>query len=188
MVSFLSNAFFKSFSSKYVYIQYRQQQWRPLMYSLPNILYMLLHPHVRDQLLWINGYSCTLYISYAARLFKIFLTRLSDFTIHRVWGRGGWWQLWTQQADEQPNFEWYRQKLLAGKEKENSQIFNADFYLPLYLPLWLKGKCSRIKLVKGISSMTLHNHRRLPVYIVTVKIAALGSLKQVTRRIFKISK
>jgi hypothetical protein len=26
-----------------------------------------------------------------------------------------------------------RQKLLAGKEK--SQIFNEDFYLPLYLPL-----------------------------------------------------
>ncbi len=32
-------------------------------------------------------------------------------------------------------FEWYRQKLLAGKYKENSQIFNEDFYLPLYLPL-----------------------------------------------------
>ncbi len=56
--------------------------------------------------------------------------------LHRVWGWGGWWQLLTQQADEQPNFEWHRQKLLAGKEKENSQIFNADFYLPLYLPLW----------------------------------------------------
>ncbi len=133
MVSFLCNAFFKSFSSKYVYIQYRQQQWRPLMYSLPNILYMLSHPHVCDQLLWINGYSCTLYISYAARLFKIFLTRLSDYT--GCGGGGGLWQLLTQQADEQPNFEWYRQKLVAGKEKENSQIFNADFYLPLYLPL-----------------------------------------------------
>jgi hypothetical protein len=34
-----------------------------------------------------------------------------------------------------------RQKLLAGKE--NSQIFNEDFYLPLYLPLWY----SRIKLI-----------------------------------------
>ncbi len=31
---------------------------------------------------------------------------------------------------------WYRQKLLAGTEKEISQIFNEDFYLPLYLPLW----------------------------------------------------
>jgi hypothetical protein len=28
-----------------------------------------------------------------------------------------------------------RQKLLPGKQKENSQIFNEDFYLPLYLPL-----------------------------------------------------
>ncbi len=41
-----------------------------------------------------------------------------------------------QQANEQLNFEWSRQKLLAGKEKGNSQIFNEDFYLPLYLPLW----------------------------------------------------
>ncbi len=44
---------------------YRQKQWRPLMYSLPNILYSVhvlmwfSHPHVCDQLLWINGYSCT---------------------------------------------------------------------------------------------------------------------------------
>jgi hypothetical protein len=30
----------------------------------------------------------------------------------------------------------YQQKLLAGTKKENSQIFNEDFYLPLYLPLW----------------------------------------------------
>jgi hypothetical protein len=29
-------------------------------------------------------------------------------------------------------------KLLAGTKKENSQIFKEDFYLPLYLPLWLK--------------------------------------------------
>jgi hypothetical protein len=40
----------------------------------------------------------------------------------------------TQQADKL--FEWDRQKLLAGKEKENSQIFNEDFYLPLYQRLW----------------------------------------------------
>ncbi len=37
---------------------------------------------------------------------------------------------------QQLNFEWYRQKILAWKWKENSQIFNEDFYLPLYLPLW----------------------------------------------------
>ncbi len=33
------------------------------------------------------------------------------------------------------SFEIYWQKLLAGKQQENSQIFNEDFYLPLYLPL-----------------------------------------------------
>jgi hypothetical protein len=27
-------------------------------------------------------------------------------------------------------------KLLVGKLKENSKIFNEDLYLPLYLPLW----------------------------------------------------
>ncbi len=37
----------------------------------------------------------------------------------------------------QLNFELYRQKLLAEKQEENSQIFNEDFYLPLYLPLCL---------------------------------------------------
>jgi hypothetical protein len=36
-------------------------------------------------------------------------------------------------------FEWCRQKLLVGKWKENSQIFNENFYLPLYLPLWVKA-------------------------------------------------
>ncbi len=100
------------------------------------VLYMLSHPHVCDQLLWINGYSCALYIVHFLRCQII--KNISDPAqwLHRVWGRGGGWQLLTQQADEQPNFEWYRQKLLAGKEKENSQIFDADFYLPLYLPLW----------------------------------------------------
>ncbi len=52
-------------------------------------------------------------------------------------GGGGWWWLVTQQADKL--FEWDRQKLLAGKEKENSQIFNEDFYLLLYLPLCCGG-------------------------------------------------
>ncbi len=41
----------------------------------------------------------------------------------------------------QLNFEWYRQKLLAGRLKENSQIFNEVFYLPLYLPLCLVALC-----------------------------------------------
>jgi hypothetical protein len=48
----------------------------------------------------------------------------------------------TQQADEQLNFEWWRQQLLAGKWKENSQIFKEDFYLPLYLPLWVHCYCT----------------------------------------------
>jgi hypothetical protein len=127
------------------------------------------HPHVCDQLLWINGYSCTYafllrggpntssnFISIC--IIKIFPT-LPDYSkyfwpgsvITRGVGAGGWWQLLTQQAstDEQPNFEWYRQKLLAGKEKENSQIFNADFYLPLYLPLWLAGSCVLDKYVEA---------------------------------------
>ncbi len=43
----------------------------------------------------------------------------------KFWGR----------SFQQLNFAWYRKNLLAGKEKENSQIFNEDFCLPLYLPL-----------------------------------------------------
>jgi hypothetical protein len=39
----------------------------------------------------------------------------------------------------QLDLELYRQKLLAGTKKENSQIFNEDFYLPLYLPLCRAG-------------------------------------------------
>ncbi len=39
-----------------------------------------------------------------------------------------------------------------------------------------------------LTCMILQNHRRLPVSIFSVKIAALESLKRVTGRIFKISK
>jgi hypothetical protein len=46
---------------------------------------------------------------------------------------------------------------------------------------WLQGKCARINLSSGI---ILQNHRRLPVSIFSVKIAALWSLKRVTVRIF----
>jgi hypothetical protein len=50
---------------------------------------------------------------------------------------------------------------------------------------WLQGKCARIILSQAASSMILNNHRRLPVSIFSVKIAALGSLKRVTGWIFK---
>jgi hypothetical protein len=53
---------------------------------------------------------------------------------------------------------------------------------------WLQGKCVRIYLSKAASGMNLQNQRRLPVCIFCVKITALGSLKLVTRRIFKIIK
>ena len=137
---------------------YRQQQWRPLMYSLPNILYMFSCGSVKDcdQLLWINGYSCVHMLSYyeevqthPLNLFQYallkyflrwqFIKNISDPAQVPTQGVGrDVWRLLTQQADEQLNFESYRQKLLAGKEKENSQIFNEDFCLPLYLPLWSK--------------------------------------------------
>jgi hypothetical protein len=53
---------------------------------------------------------------------------------------------------------------------------------------WLPGKCARINLSQAASGMILQNHRRLPVSIFSVKIAALEPLKRVTGRIFKISK
>jgi hypothetical protein len=43
---------------------------------------------------------------------------------------------------------------------------------------WLQGKCARINLSQAASGMILQNH--------SVKIAALGPLKRVTGRIFKL--
>ncbi len=45
---------------------------------------------------------------------------------------------------------------------------------------WLQGQCTIINLSQVASSMILQNHRRRTVKIVSVKIAALGSLKWVT--------
>jgi hypothetical protein len=53
---------------------------------------------------------------------------------------------------------------------------------------WLRGKCAKINLSQAASGLILQHHRRLPVSIFRDKIAALGSLKRVTRRIFKIRK
>ncbi len=52
---------------------------------------------------------------------------------------------------------------------------------------WLQEKCTRIHLSLAAFGMILHNHRRLPVSIFSVKIGALGSLKRVTWRVSKIS-
>jgi hypothetical protein len=53
---------------------------------------------------------------------------------------------------------------------------------------WLQGKCASINLSQAASGMILQYHRWLPVCIFRDKIAALGSLKRVTGRIFKITK
>jgi hypothetical protein len=50
---------------------------------------------------------------------------------------------------------------------------------------WLQGKCGRISLSPAAFGIILQNHRRLPVKIFSVKIAALGALKRVAGRIFK---
>jgi hypothetical protein len=52
----------------------------------------------------------------------------------------------------------------------------------------VQGKYARINLSQAAFGIVLQNHRRLPVSIFIVKIAALGFLKRVTGRIFKISK
>jgi hypothetical protein len=52
---------------------------------------------------------------------------------------------------------------------------------------WLQKKCARIDLSQAASGMILQNHRWLHVNIFCVKIAALGSLKRLSGRIFKIS-
>ncbi len=50
---------------------------------------------------------------------------------------------------------------------------------------WLHGKCARINLLQATSGIFLQDHRRLPVSIFSVKIAAVGSLKMVTGKISK---
>ena len=52
---------------------------------------------------------------------------------------------------------------------------------------WLQGKYAGIN-VSQASFMIIQNHRRLPISIFSVKVAALWSLKRVTGRIFKIGK
>jgi hypothetical protein len=61
---------------------------------------------------------------------------------------------------------------------------------------WSMFSCAYLSLAAGKSAIIelspvafgiLQNLRRLPVSIVGVKIAALGSLKQVTGRFFKIT-
>jgi hypothetical protein len=47
--------------------------------------------------------------------------------LHRVWGPGGWWRLLTKQADGQLNFEWCRQKLLAGNWKKIAKFLMRTF-------------------------------------------------------------
>ncbi len=60
---------------------------------------------------------------------------------------------------QQLNFYLYRQKLLAGKQEENSQIFNEAFFLPLYLPLCLWSTDTRavFRLVLSPQPRSLHS-------------------------------
>jgi hypothetical protein len=53
---------------------------------------------------------------------------------------------------------------------------------------WLQEKCARINLAQAASGLILQNHSWLQVNIFRVKIATLGSLKQVIGRMFKICK
>jgi hypothetical protein len=46
---------------------------------------------------------------------------------------------------------------------------------------WLKAKGARVNSSQSASGMILQNHRRLPASIFSVKIAALGYLKRVTK-------
>jgi hypothetical protein len=85
-----------------------------ILYSLPYMI-TLYNVHVLTP-------TCTVQyvISYAVnirlQLYTCFLTMRSKHASSKILNDIG-------------------QKLLAGKQKENSQIFNEDFYLPLYLPL-----------------------------------------------------
>jgi hypothetical protein len=51
---------------------------------------------------------------------------------------------------------------------------------------WLQRKYARINLSQAASGVILQKHRWLPVSIFSVKIAALGSLKQVMESFSKL--
>ncbi len=51
---------------------------------------------------------------------------------------------------------------------------------------WLQGKCARINFSQTDSGKILQNHRRLPVCIFSVKIAASGSLKRLLEGFSKL--
>ncbi len=79
-----------------------------------------------------------------------------------------------------------------GGEGDGESIFwkTREIGLPSYskiCTLWLQGKMCKNKLVTAASGMIFQKHRRPPVNIFSVKITALGSLKRVTERVFKIS-
>ncbi len=59
-----------------------------------------------------------------------------DIRKRDIWLHLSLFLLFWGRSFQQLNFERCRQKLLAGKYEENSQMFHEDFYLPLYLPLW----------------------------------------------------
>jgi hypothetical protein len=48
---------------------------------------------------------------------------------------------------------------------------------------WQQEKCARTNLSPAAFGIILQNHRRLPVSIISVKIATLGSLKRVTGQV-----
>jgi hypothetical protein len=53
---------------------------------------------------------------------------------------------------------------------------------------WLQGKCARSNLSQAALGIILQNHKQLPVYNFSVKIAALGSSERDIGRIFNIGK
>jgi len=99
------------------------------------------------------------------RIFKLLRTPgIASASLFRLAGRYDYpipaWFLDPLDCSKIPalSFELYRQKLLTGKWQENSQIFNEDFYLPLYLSLWvntIKPNLLKLKICFMVCRKTL---------------------------------
>ncbi len=57
---------------------------------------------------------------------------------------------------------------------EFCSLWLVDVLVPTSSHPWLQGKCARINLTQAVFGMILQNHRRFPVSIFSVKVAALG--------------
>ncbi len=143
MVRFLSNAFFKSFSSKYVYIQYRQQQWRPL--TAAHVLSPEYTVHaLTPTCMWSAALNKQLQLYIVHFLRCQIIQNISDPAqwLHRVWGRGDDGNYWHNKPMNSRILNDIGRNSLLGKRKKIAKFLMRTF---TYRSTFLYGPNRRSK-------------------------------------------